>query len=275
MFIYGTIGLFRKYIDAPSSVVALARALFGALFLLVWFAVIRRKPDFKAIRANWKWLVLSGVLLGFNWIVLFEAYNYTSVAVATLCYYMGPAIVIAVSVLLFKEKLTRKKTICLILAFIGMILVSGITEGSRGGSIKGVLLGFLAACIYAGIVLLNMQLKDIEGLDRTVTQLAAGAVVMLPYVLATENLGSIQWTGKSLVMLFIICLVHTGVAYVLYFDKIGKLPAQTVAILSYVDPVVAVLCSAFILKEDISTLALGGAVLVIGALSFSEYERKT
>ena len=271
MVIYGTIGVFRKFIPLPSSAVALARAGIGAVFLLLFLCIRRRRLDLPAIRRNLRFLLPSGVLLGFNWILLFEAYNYTSVAVATLCYYMAPVILILLSPLLFGERLSGRKLLCVAVALVGMVLVSGVLS-SGGGSMKGIILGLVAALFYASIVVLNKQLQGIDGLDRTVVQLLISAVVLIPYVLVTENVSAFSLDGPALFMLAVICIVHTGIAYALYFSTMSFLGAQSLALLSYIDPVVAILCSAFLLGEQILPSAILGAVLIIGALTTSELQ---
>ena len=271
MVIYGTIGVFRKFIPLPSSAVALARAGIGAVFLLLFLCIRRRRLDLPAIRRNLRFLLPSGVLLGFNWILLFEAYNYTSVAVATLCYYMAPVILILLSPLLFGERLSGRKLLCVAVALVGMVLVSGVLS-SGGGSMKGIILGLVAALFYASIVVLNKQLQGIDGLDRTVVQLLISAVVLIPYVLVTENVSAFSLDGPALFMLAVICIVHTGIAYALYFSTMSFLGAQSLALLSYIDPVVAILCSAFLLGEQILPSAILGAVLIIGALITSELQ---
>ena len=89
MLIFGTIGLFRRYIPLPSGLLAMARGLIGTLFLVLAMALRRQRPSGAAIRKNLPLLILSGAMIGFNWILLFEAYNHTTVALATLCYYMA------------------------------------------------------------------------------------------------------------------------------------------------------------------------------------------
>ena len=132
---------------------------------------------------------------------------------------------------------------------LGMVCVSGILQTgiSDISEIKGVLLGVGAAALYATVVLLNKRLTDVPAYDRTILQLGAAGVALLPYVLLTENVSAMEFTGLSVLMLAIVCMVHTGVAYALYFGSLMDLKAQTAAILSYIDPVVAIILSALLL----------------------------
>lgn len=276
MVTFGTIGVFVRYIPLPSSIIALVRGLLATFFLLAVMAAGKRRPDRTAIRRNLALLLISGALIGFNWILLFEAYNYTSVAVATLCYYLAPVFVIIASPFVLGEKLTTRKTLCVIAALGGMVLVSGVIQNYVNGgntedlNLTGVLLGIGAGALYATIILMNKKLKDISSYDTTVMQLAAASIVLVPYCLLTVDVGALEVTPGSAVLLVIVGIVHTGIAYVLYFGSIKELPAQTVAIFSYIDPILAVLLSALLLKESMDMLSILGAILILGATFVSE-----
>ena len=248
MVIFGTVGIFRRYMDLPSSVVALGRGAVGSVFLLVLLLVQGRKP--RGLQKNAPVLFLSGAMIGFNWIFLFEAYNYTTVATATLCYYMAPVFVIMLSPLVLREKWTPKKGVCILLALCGMALVSGVMKtGFGAGDMKGMLLGLGAAALYASVILLNKRITGMEAIEKTAVQIMSATVVLLPYVLLTEDVGALVFTKSSLALLIGMGIVHTGLAYVLYFGSLRKVSAHTAAIFSYLDPVVAVCLSALLLRE--------------------------
>lgn len=276
MFIFGTIGIFVHYLPLPSAFIAMVRGFTGAAFLLLVMALKKQKPDKIAIKSNLPVLLLSGAALGINWILLFEAYRYTTVATATLCYYFAPMLVILVSPLLLKEKLTARKLICVAAALVGMVFVSGILQTGFGGGSEyvGVLFGLGAACFYASVMILNKKLHDIEAYDRSVMQLGVAGVVILPYVLLTQHVAAADFTVTVVILLAVVGIVHTGVCYALYFAGMKDLPAQTVAIFSYIDPVVAILLSALFLKEPLGVYGVIGAVLVLGATFISELPEK-
>lgn len=276
MFIFGTIGIFRRFIPLPSSMVAMTRGIVGMLFLLAFLRIRRVKLDRAAIKKNFWILFLSGAAMGVNWILLFEAYNYTSVATATLCYYLAPIFIIIVSPFLLKERITARKLICVCVALLGMVFVSGVLQAGISGvsELRGILLGVGAAAFYASVVLLNKKLTGVPAYDRTILQLGAAGVALLPYVLLTENVAAMEFTGLSVLMLAVVCMVHTGVAYALYFGSLMDLKAQTAAILSYIDPVVAIILSALLLKERMDVFGAVGAVLVLGAAIVSELPEK-
>ena len=274
MAIFGAIGLVRRLIPLPSSVIAMARGLIGGAAILLVLLVRGKRISLRALGGEGLWLALAGVLLGFNWILLFEAYRYTTVAIATLCYYMAPILVVLVSPLLFHERVTAKKAVCVLLALVGMLLVSGVLRADGGGGdARGVLFGLGAALFYAGIVLTNKKVTRTDGLTRTVIQLLTAGVVLVPYVLLTEDLSALTLTPYTVGMLLVAGLVFTALTYTMYFSAIPGLRAQTAALGSYIDPVVAVLISALVLHEPMTALDWLGAALVLGATAVSTLER--
>ncbi|MBQ1490631.1 MAG: DMT family transporter, partial [Blautia sp.] len=210
-------------------------------------------------------LLLSGALIGMNWILLFDAYNHTSVQVATLCYYMQPTLVMLLSVPVFKEKMTAKRLFCCLLAALGMVLVSGVLTGESTGDGLGIAMGLGAAVLYSMVVLLNKSLAGINLMKKTMAQLLSAAFVLLPYLLWTEKGGLPSFTGKELFILLVVGIFHTGICYALYFGSMDALPAQTVALYSYIDPVTALLLSALLLGESLTGQGILGAIFILGA----------
>lgn len=276
MFVFGTIGIFRRLLPFGSGTIAFTRGIIGALFLLMMIFLKGQKPDFSAIKKNGIYLCISGIFIGFNWMLLFEAYNYTTVATATLCYYMAPIIVVILSPLVLKEKLTAKKCICAFLALCGMVLVSGITQQGFGqsGEIRGVLCGLGAAALYASVMMINQKIHDIGAYDKTMVQIFVAGLVILPYSLLTESVSKSDFTLKTTFILLTVAVFHTGFSYALYFGSMDRLSAQTVAIFSYIDPIVAVILSALLLKEHMGLAEIVGAVLVLGSTIAGEIEFK-
>jgi len=276
MGIFGTIGIFTYHIPLPAAAIACLRGVLGVAFLLVLMLLTGKKPDMKAIGKKWLLLCISGGAIGFNWLLLFEGYRY-SVPTATVCYYMAPLFMILASPLV-GEKLTAKKLLCVAVALVGMAFVSGLVPGVTGGGslLYAVLFGLGAAVLYASVILMNRKLGNVPAYDRTVVQLGAAAIVLVPYVLLTDGFCLGQLNTLGWVFLIILGIVHTGIAYALYFGAMGKLNTQTVAILSYLDPVLAIILSALILPGQTMTLwQILGTVLVLGSALYSELpERK-
>ena len=276
MLIFGTIGIFRRMLPLDSALIAFFRGLVGSVFLLPLFFRNRRKKPRPMDKKTAGKLMLSGALIGVNWLLLFEAYNHTSVSVATLCYYMAPTFVILGACVFFREAMTLKKALCAVGALAGMALVSGVVEsGLPGkGELKGILLGLGAAGIYAAVVLLNKTVNKTDPYAKTVIQLACAAAVMLPYLLATGGFSGVQWTAGTVGLLLLVGVLHTGVSYALYFASMEGLRTQTVALFSYIDPVAALILSALVLRESMSWLGFLGAILILGSAVIGELPQK-
>ena len=272
MFIFGTIGIFVRYIDLPSGLIALVRAVVGVAFLAAVMLLKKQKPDRAAIRKNLVLLIVSGVMMAFNWILLFEAYRYTTVATATLCYYFAPIIVVLGSPFVTGDKLTGRKIFCVFLALLGMVFVSGVIESGvpKASELLGIALGLGAAVLYGSIVLMNRKITGIGAYDKTIVQLGSVAVVMLPYCLLNGAFSGICISAGQAGLLMYVGIINTGLAYFLYFGAMGDLPSQSIAVFSYVDPVVAVILSALLLHEPMTVYGVIGAALILGAALLTE-----
>lgn len=272
MTIYGTLGLLRRYLPIPSALIALVRGIIGALFLLAIMMIQKKRINWHIIRSNLFWLILSGGALGFDWILLFETYRFSTVAAATLCYYTAPAMVILASVVLFREKLTFHKGICTAVSLAGMVFASGILQpdGIMGTRAIGVILGLSAAVLYAAVILINRKLRHVDAYSRAVVQLAIASLLLIPYNVMTVDFNGVTLTASTVCLLLVAGVVHTGVAYALYFSAMASLPAQSVALMSYVDPIVSVLLSVIVLREDFGFNTILGAAMVLGSMAISE-----
>ena len=274
MLIFGTVGVLRRYIPLPSAFLAFARGILGGLFLLLFVKVKKKGAVKKLPRRDLLRLMLTGAMIGVNWMLLFEAYNHTTVAVATLCYYMQPTIVILLSSVIFKERLTGKKAACAIISIIGMVLVSGVIGSSNAQSFnfRGILLGLGAAFFYAGVVIMNKTIPGIDAYQRTTVLLLSAGIVMIPYLLLTQGPGNGEVSIRAIVLLLILGIVHTGIAYAMYFGSMDGLKVQSIAVMSYIDPVSALLFSAILLREPLSAVGIIGAIMIIGSAMLSELQ---
>ena len=271
MTIFGTIGLFVREIAVSSGELALYRAILAAVLITGDLVITRQKIDAKAIRKEIPVLLGSGVAMGVNWILLFEAYRYTTVSVATLSYYFAPVIVIILSPILFREKLTKKQIICFVMSTIGLVMIIDVTNIGEGSfHLMGILFGLGAAVFYAMVILLNKFIKGVSGIHRTLLQFFAAILVLIPYVCFTGGIHLGTLNGKGWICLLIVGLVHTGITYCMYFSSLKDLSGQEAAILSYIDPLVAVVVSVLVLKEGISWLQLLGGGLVLGFTIWNE-----
>lgn len=273
MFIFGTLAPFVRNINVSSGELALYRAVLAALLVGGYLLVTKQKLSLRSIKKELVLLLLSGVAMGINWIFLFEAYKYTTVSVATLSYYFAPVIVMVVCPLIFKEKLTGKQILCFAMATAGLVLITG-TAGGGKQDLLGIAFGLAAAAFYATVMLLNKFIKGVTGLHRTFIQFLSAIVVLVPYVACTSGfaLGGLNSTGWT--NLLIVGLVHTGITYCMYFTALKELPGQKVAILSYIDPLVAVLVSVVLLNEGMTIPQMIGGMLILGFTLWSELPKK-
>lgn len=270
-FVFGTIGLCVKFIPISSSMIALIRSIIGAIVILSFIYFSKQVIDFKAIKQNFKYILGSAIFIVIEWICLFESYKYTTIAISTLCVYMAPIIIVGISSLYLKEKLTRKKAMCIIGALIGMVFVSGALESElTANSIIGISLGLVAAVMYALVVFANKGMHNIKATDKTLAQLVLAIILLIPYILIS-NTGDVSALNfnASMVLLLLGCF-HTGFTYVIYFDALHELPVQSSAIIGYIDPVTAVAISIFILQEPTSVLSIIGAIVVLVSTFISE-----
>lgn len=275
MTIFGTLGLFVRNISVSSGELALYRALLAAGMIGLFLLITKQKNPFAKIKKALPLLLISGCAMGFNWILLFEAYKYTTVSVATLSYYFAPVLVTVACPLLFREKMGTKQWLCFAMSTLGIALITGLGDlGGGSNHLVGIAFGLGAACLYATVILLNKFIKDVEGLHRTLLQFLAAIVVLVPYVACTSGvtLGTMDATGW--VCLLIVGLVHTGVAYCLYFPSLKELSGQKAAILSYIDPLVAVLVSVLLLGETMTPVQMVGGTLILGFTLWNEISPK-
>lgn len=271
LLIFGTIGLFVKNIELSSSEIALTRGFIGGVTLILATIFLKKKISFEAIKNNLYLLIFSGLAVGLNWIFLFQGYKYTSISNATLSYYFAPVFVTILAPFILKEKLTLSKFLCVLMALVGMFCIVGV-DGINGGSdLIGIVYGLLAAGFYASVILMNKFLKGIDSIEITVIQLISATITLLPYVLYVEGLGILSVSSVSIPYILILGIVHTGIAYLLYFSSLQGLKGQTIAVLSYIDPVFAIIISAVILKEQLGVLQIIGGVLILGSSFLSEF----
>lgn len=270
MAIFGTLGPFVRNISVSSGELALYRAVMAAVLIGIFLLITGQRINFGKIKKEIPLLLFSGMAMGINWILLFEAYKYTTVSVATLSYYFAPVIVTLVCPFLFKEKLTIKQIICFVMSTAGLVMITGIGDTKGEKDFVGILFGLGAAVFYATVILLNKFIKNVEGIHRTFLQFLSAIVVLLPYVLLTSGVTLATLDGTGWVNLLLVGLVHTGVTYCLYFSSLKELPGQKAAILSYIDPLVAVLISVTVLHEPMSLWQIIGGILILGFTLWNE-----
>ena len=271
MTIFGTIGVFVRSIPVTSGELALYRAVLAALLIGVYLLLTKQKIPFGETKKELPLLLISGIAMGFNWILLFQAYKYTTISVATLSYYFAPVIVTVACPILFREKLTTKQILCFVMSTVGIILITGIGDLSAGNShFIGILFGLGAAVLYATVILLNKFIQNVDGIHRTFLQFLAAILVLIPYVLTTSGITLGDMSANGWINLLIVGLFHTGITYCMYFTALKDIPGQKAAILSYTDPLVAVLISVTLLSEPLTLWQAVGGLLILGFTLWNE-----
>lgn len=275
MIIFGAVGVFAKYIDMSSSKIALFLSLTGALFLLVVFLWTRQKISWCRVKKNAATLLIASVALSGNWIFLFQAFKETTIANAALSYYFAPVLVIMFSPFVLKEKLSIKKVICIGIALLGLFL---ILENSRmettGNHLLGIGYGLIAAGFYAVLTLVNKFIRDLDGLANTLLQLGLSVGILYLFVLFTEGFNFSSITGCTVILMLILGILHGGVGFYLFFDGMKGLKGQSIAVLSYIDPLTSLLISALVVGERMTSQQLIGAVLLLGSIWAGETGRE-
>ena len=270
MTVFGTVGLFVRGIALPSAEIALYRGVLAAVALLIYLWFKKEPLRWQVIKHGLLLLLLSGLLMGLNWILLFEAYRRTTISAATLSYSFAPVLVTLLSPFVFREKMTRWQGFCFGMAFLGLLLIIQPQGGEGGSHLVGVVFGFGAATLYASVILLNKGLQGISGTHRTVLQFFAAILTLLVYVLLTGGfyLGGLDHNGWAL--LLALGLIHTGIIYSVYFSAIQSLKGHEIALLSFIDPLVAVLSSLLFLGEPMSAAQAIGGALILGFILLSD-----
>jgi RarD protein len=271
LLLFGSNGIVASYIHLNSEKIVYLRTLIGSLFLIVVFALSKQKVQFWKNKSHFLYLVISGVAMGASWIFLFEAYTKIGVSIATLAYYCGPVIVMILSPLIFREKMTRAKLLGFLAVIIGMLCVNG-QAFTQGRISLGLISGILSAIMYAIMVVFNKKAVSITGLENATCQLVI-SFITVAILMSLKQGFSVNIMEGNLIPILILGVVNTGIGCYFYFSSIGHLPVQTVSILGYLDPFSALIFSDAFLGEKLSLVQMAGAVLILGGAAFGELFR--
>ncbi|MCT1403724.1 DMT family transporter [Paenibacillus sp. p3-SID867] len=271
MIIFGAVGVFAKYIDLSSSKISLFLSLIGALFLLFIFLFRKQKVSWALVRKNAFVLFIAGIALSGNWIFLFQAYKETTIANAALSYYFAPVLVIMFSPLVLKEQLSLKKVMCIVVALLGLFLIlQNSTMESTGNHLLGIGYGLIAAGFYAVLTMTNKFIRGLDGLTITLLQLGLSVLLLFPLVLFTDGFNFSSLTWRPIFVMLLLGVLHGGIGFYMFFAGMKGLKAQSIAVLSYVDPLTSLMISALIIREEMTMQQLIGAALLLGSIWFGE-----
>ena len=268
LLLFGSNGIVAGKIALDSYEIVFTRTLIGSLFLILIFLFSKQKTQFWKNRRHSLYLVISGVAMGTSWLFLYEAYAQVGVSIASLAYYCGPVIVMILSPLIFREKMTRAKALGFLTVLTGLLFVSGQAL-AQGRTAWGLIFGVISAVMYAFMVIFNKKAASITGLENAMWQLLVSFITVAIFAGLKQGL-AVAITPGDLAPILLLGIVNTGIGCYFYFSSIGQLPAQTVAILGYLEPLSALLFSAALLGERLSPLQVVGAALILGGAAFGE-----
>ena len=274
LLLFGFNGIVASFIDLSSYEIVLLRTFIGSVLLIALFFLTRNKLTFYQYKNDSLFLLLSGIAMGTSWMFLYEAYAQIGVSIASLCYYCGPVIVMALSPLLFREKLTASKLCGFAAVLIGIILVNG-SAFNGNGNLWDIFCGLMSAVMYAAMVICNKKAQRITGMENATLQLFVSFLTVFIFVLFKQGL-TVHLHTEDIIPVLILGLFNTGIGCYFYFSSIGKLPVQTVAVCGYLEPLSAVVFSVIVLHETMLPIRILGAALIIGGAVSSELvKRKT
>lgn len=272
LLLFGSNGIVASFISLSSYEIVFLRTLIGGAFILIVFVLTKQKLNCFRNKKHMASILVSGVAMGVSWLFLFEAYTRIGVSLATLAYYCGPGIVIALSQLLFHESITSARIFGFISIVTGLFLVNGSDLISSGLS-WGLLCGMLSAVAYAVMIIFNKKATSIIGLENAMLQLVISFFVVTIFTLSRQGIADLPIL-ENFIPILIFGVVNTGIGCYLYFSSIQKLPAGTVAICGYLDPLSALGFSALFLHERLTTIQIIGAALILGGAIAGEYLHK-
>lgn len=268
LLLFGSNGFVASLISLTSYETVLTRSVLGSALLITLYILTGHNLSFVKHKKDLAFVALSGIAMAADWLLLFESYTQIGVSLSVLINYFGPAIVIALSPIVLKEKIKAQKLIALIIAIVGVILVSG-SAVIDGLNTHGIICAVLSAFSYAIMVLSNKKAEQITGMDNSMFQLFVAMITVIIFVGVKQGL-SIPIQTNEIIPILWLGLVNTGIGCYLYFSSIGHISAQSVGILGYLEPLSGVLFAAVLLGETMTVYQIVGAFLIIGGAAFGE-----
>ena len=267
LLLFGMNGVVASNIAMTSYEIVLLRTMIGSVLLIVLFLLGKGRLHVRQYPKDALFIALSGVAMGMGWVFLYEAYQQIGVSLASLLYYCGPVIVMALSPLVFKERLTAPRVVGFAIVVVGVVLVNGNASGEL--NVWGLFCGAMSAVMLALIIMLNKQSKSITGMENSVIQLTV-SFLTAAIVVGVRQGFQLDVPAEAWPWVLILGLVNTGIGCYLYFSSIGRLSVQTVAVCGYLEPLSAVVSAALLLGESMTALQIIGAACIIGGAMISE-----
>jgi len=273
VLIYGSNGIVANYIDLASYEIVFMRGVISVIFLLSVFKLTGGTFTFLQHRKDFLYLMTSGLSMGISAMFLFEGYREAGVGVTTLLFYCGPVFVMALSPIMFGEKLTKKVLLGFGVVFLGQVLVNGQVV-LEGGNLWGIFCGVMSAVTYVPMVSVGKKCAAITGMEKATFQLIFAMIPATVFLLLTRGF-PVSVPAGSWPALLLLGVFNIGIGTYLFYTSINFLPIQTVAVCGYLEPLAAVILSAVLLGEQMTLLQIIGAVLIIGGAIFCELSRSS
>ncbi len=268
LLLFGLNGIVASHIALNSYEIVFLRTLIGSVLLLFLFLLSKGRFHIKEYKKDTLFITLSGIAMGTSWMFLYEAYQQIGVSLSSLLYYCGPVIVMILSPLIFKEKLTVPKLVGFAVVLVGILLVNG---NAADGNINtwGLFCAAMSAVTYFFMVTLNKQAKNITGMENSVIQLIVSFLTVGIFMLIKQGI-IIHVPANAWFWVLVLGIVNTGIGCYLYFSPLSKLPVQTVAVCGYLEPLSAVVFAAILLGEKMTLIQVAGAACIIGGAMIGE-----
>lgn len=273
LLLFGSCGVLSDTIHLSSYEIVFLRTILGFLVITVLFFLSRQRIKSFQYKKEALFVLLSGFSMGLNWMFLFEGYARIGVSLSVLLCYCGPMIVMLLSPIFFKERLTAVKLIGFVAVVCGVVLTNGKVF-VESGDIFGFVCGGLAALTYAGLVMFNKKATHIVGLENSVLQLFASCFTVAVFLVFKDGGLLFPVPSDDWLSILVLGILNTGIACYLYFSGLGRLPVQSAAVCGYLEPLSAVILAAVVLHEVLSPLQLLGVVLILGGALFAECYKK-
>jgi drug/metabolite transporter (DMT)-like permease len=271
LLMFGMNGIVASHIALTSYEIVFTRTLIGSLLLIAFYALTRQAVHLLHNKKHTLCLIISGIAMGTSWMFLYEGYQRMGVSIASLAYYCGPVIVMILSPILFREKLTWPKMTGFLAVLVGMFCVNSLALREVNTTV-GLFCGIMSAVMYAFMVIFNKKAKSITGLENSMWQLLTSFLTVAVFVGVKQGF-VIQIESGDWIPILILGVFNTGIGCYFYFSAIGSLPVQTVAICGYLEPLSAVVFSMLFLRESMTIVQVIGAILILGGAVFGELFR--
>lgn len=215
-------------------------------------------------------IALFGSLL--SSLTLYMSYQWINPGVSTAIHFTYPIILLLLSRMIYKDKITHSMKVSFILSSLGVVLIAGI--GSVN-SLTGILLSLLSAFAYAFYLLFNDKWKLVDVNNMVFlfyVSLFSTLVMLIAYPLGFDI--RFNQPLKNYFLMFIITILTSYVGLIFTKEGIKILGSKLTSLISTTEPISAILFSAIILGEVISISTIAGTLLIISSIFFLLKKKK-